>query len=139
MSYMNAADLVVSMGGYGTICEILSLNKQAVIIPRVRPVEEQWIRASRMAELSLLHTIHPDDLTPEYLMATVQAVLRPDSNNLKTSFHPSLDALPNLAMSVLNHLMEGSWQESVFPREDPQDLPALASAYCGLPDQQLAH
>ena len=139
MSYMNAADLVVSMGGYGTICEILSLNKQAIVIPRVRPVEEQWIRASRMAELSLLHTIHPEDLTPEYLMATVQAVLRPDSNNLKTSFQPSLDALPNLAMSVLNHLMEGSWQESVFPREDPQDLPALASAYCGLPDQQLAH
>ncbi len=138
MSYMNAADLVVSMGGYGTICEILSLNKQAVIIPRVKPVEEQWIRASRMAELNLIHTIHPDDLTPEHLMATVQAVLGPNTNNLKKSFQLSLDALPNLAMSVLNHLMKGSWQESVVPREDPQVLPAVASTYCGLSDRQLA-
>ncbi len=139
MSYMNAADLVVSMGGYGTVCEILSLNKQAVVIPRVKPVEEQWIRASRMAKLGLLHTIHPDDLSPDYLMTTVQAVLQQDTKNLNTTCQPSLDALPNLAMSVLNHLMEGNWQESVFSREDLQVLPALASTYCGLLDQQLAH
>jgi predicted glycosyltransferase len=140
MSYMNAADLVVSMGGYGTICEILSLNKQAVIIPRVKPVEEQWIRASRMAELELLHTIHPDDLTPDYLMATVQAVLRRDARNLKTTCQLSLDALPNLAMSVLNHLMEGSWQESLMAYQDAHSLmPALASTSSAPSDQRLSH
>jgi len=138
MSYMNAADLVVCMGGYGTICEILSLNKQAIVIPRVKPVEEQGIRASRMAELNLIHTIHPDDLTPDYLMATVQGLLRPTTTHFKTTCQLSLDALPNLAMSVLNHLMEGSWQENILPREDQQILPALASTYCGLPNQQLS-
>ncbi|MFQ5544184.1 MAG: glycosyltransferase family protein, partial [Nitrospiria bacterium] len=49
MSYMEAADVVVSMGGYNTICEILTLRKRAVVVPRVKPVEEQWIRAERMA------------------------------------------------------------------------------------------
>lgn len=133
MSYMNAADLVVSMSGYGTICEILSLNKPAIVIPRVHPVKEQWIRASRMAELGLLQAIHPDDLTPEYFMTTLQAALLRHNKKLKTSFPINLDALPTLAMSVLNHLMGGGWQDNFLPREDSQELSTLTYHYCGLP------
>jgi predicted glycosyltransferase len=40
--------------------EILSLRKRAVVVPRTQPVEEQWIRAQRMAELGLFAAIHPD-------------------------------------------------------------------------------
>ncbi len=75
MSYMAAADVVVSMGGYNTICEFLSLNKPAIVVPRVRPVEEQWIRAERMARLGLLRVIHPDRLTPAILAESVAAEL----------------------------------------------------------------
>jgi predicted glycosyltransferase len=64
-NYMNAADLVVCMGGYNTMCEILSLEKQAIVVPRVAPVNEQWIRARRMQALGLVDVIHPDELTPE--------------------------------------------------------------------------
>jgi len=46
MSYMAAADLVVSMAGYNTVCEILTLRKPAIPVPRVKPVQEQWIRAT---------------------------------------------------------------------------------------------
>ena len=67
MSYMNAADVVVSMAGYNTICELLTLHKRAVLVPRVRPVQEQKIRAERMAELSAFHMIHPDHLSPRAL------------------------------------------------------------------------
>src|SRR5678816_3723276 len=56
------------MGGYNTICEILSLRKKAIIVPRVKPVQEQWIRAERMSRLGLFRCIHPDDLTPAGLM-----------------------------------------------------------------------
>ena len=129
MSYMDAADLVVSMGGYGTICEILSLNKPAVVIPRAKPVEEQWIRASRMAELGMLHTIHPNDVTPEGFMETVQTVLHKHQVEPDTSQQLNLDALPNLTLSVLNHLMKGNWQENFMPGyEAPSLMPALASA-----------
>ena len=40
-----AADLVVSMGGYNTICELLSLGTVALIVPRDTPRKEQLIRA----------------------------------------------------------------------------------------------
>ncbi|WP_179137723.1 glycosyltransferase family protein [Candidatus Entotheonella palauensis] len=61
---MAKADVVVTMGGYNTVCELLSLSKRAIVVPRIRPVEEQWIRASRMARLGWLRVIHPDRLTP---------------------------------------------------------------------------
>jgi predicted glycosyltransferase len=70
-SYMLAADLVVSMAGYNTIVEILSMNKRAVVVPRVKPVQEQWIRASRLDGLGLLKCLDPSELTPERLMKAV--------------------------------------------------------------------
>ncbi len=75
MSYLGAADAVVSMGGYNTVCEILSLQKNAIIIPRVRPVQEQLIRAERMSERGYFQFIHPDALTAENLMQALQAQL----------------------------------------------------------------
>src|SRR3546814_15469326 len=42
---------VIAMGGYNTFCEILSLNKRAVIVPRKLPRMEQFIRDSRAQEL----------------------------------------------------------------------------------------
>jgi len=68
---MLAADLVVSMAGYNTIVEILSMNKRAVVVPRVKPVQEQWIRAQRLDELGVLKCIDPSGLTPERLMNAV--------------------------------------------------------------------
>ena len=41
MSLIDAADLVVAMGGYNTVCEVLTLGKRAIVVPRVRPVQEQ--------------------------------------------------------------------------------------------------
>src|SRR6266498_159441 len=61
------ADRVIAMGGYNTMCEVLSFEKRALIVPRVRPKPEQWIRAKRMQELGLVGMLHPDQLTPEAL------------------------------------------------------------------------
>lgn len=35
------ADIVVSMAGYNTVCELLSHEKRAVLVPRAEPVREQ--------------------------------------------------------------------------------------------------
>jgi predicted glycosyltransferase len=75
MSLMAAADVVLSMGGYNTVCELLTLNKRFVVVPRVRPVQEQVIRAMRMAARGLLRTLHPDDLTPAALWRALNAEL----------------------------------------------------------------
>ncbi len=72
---MAAADVVVAMGGYNTVCEVLSLQKHAVIMPRCRPRLEQWIRCSRMADLGLLSVVHPDHDPASRLMHEVRAAL----------------------------------------------------------------
>jgi predicted glycosyltransferase len=68
---MGAADVVVSMAGYNTVCEVLSLGKRCVAVPRVHPVKEQWIRAERLQARGLLTAIHPEFLTPESMRASV--------------------------------------------------------------------
>ncbi len=105
-SYMNASDLVVSMGGYSTVCEILSLKKRAIIVPRVRPVEEQLIRAERMARLDLLTTIHPDSLTPQGLLDTILVEISSDQ-----PLRPTLDltALPTLT-NFVSMLLDGTYE-----------------------------
>lgn len=75
LEYMVAADLVVSMGGYNTLMEILSLEKRALIIPRVDLRLEQLIRALLFERLGLIQMVHPDQLTPETLAETFLAAL----------------------------------------------------------------
>jgi predicted glycosyltransferase len=61
------ADRVIAMGGYNTVCEILSFQKTAVIVPRTHPRREQLIRAERLRDLGLLDMIRPESLTPDAL------------------------------------------------------------------------
>ncbi|NJN20867.1 MAG: glycosyltransferase [Leptolyngbya sp. RL_3_1] len=98
-SYMTAADVVVSMGGYNTVGEILTLQKRAVIVPRTQPVEEQWIRAEQMAALNLLTAIHPDDLTPARLAQAVLHELQTEA--IAPSYSLDLNAMPRITAALL--------------------------------------
>ncbi len=73
MSLMEAADVVVSMAGYNTVCEILSARRPAVVVPRVLPVTEQLIRAEKLARTGRLTMVHPDEADPAALR---DAILR---------------------------------------------------------------
>lgn len=64
---MQNAECILSMGGYNTTTEILSLNKRALIVPRITPRKEQWIRASRLAEMGVVDCLHPDSLNADAL------------------------------------------------------------------------
>ncbi|MBA4268224.1 MAG: hypothetical protein C0447_02190 [Methylobacterium sp.] len=55
---MNRAHCVVAMGGYNTFCEVLSFDKPALIVPRVKPRLEQAIRAERADHLKLVDVLH---------------------------------------------------------------------------------
>ena len=48
---------VVCMGGYNTFCEVLSLDKPSVIVPREVPRLEQTLRANRADELKLARVL----------------------------------------------------------------------------------
>jgi predicted glycosyltransferase len=99
MSYMAVADTVVAMGGYNTICEILAADKPAVIIPRIKPAQEQLMRSARMQRLGLFKAIHPDQLTPARLMRSVLHQLHQDA--LKPALKLDLDALPRINKHLL--------------------------------------
>jgi len=62
-----AADVVVSMGGYNTLCEILTQRTVSLVIPRETPRKEQMIRARTFKRQNLIDYIPWDDLTPELL------------------------------------------------------------------------
>ena len=73
---MAAADLVVGMGGYNTICEILSLKKPSLIIPRSTPRQEQEIRARAMGKRGLLEYLPWKELSPGALRDKIWTMLQ---------------------------------------------------------------
>ena len=96
MSYMNAADIVISMAGYNTICELLTLRKRSIVVPRVRPIEEQKIRAERLAGFRAFRTILPDELTPRTLESAIEEELQLAQSAVPVSTCIDLGALPRI-------------------------------------------
>lgn len=98
MACVEAADVVVSMGGYNTLCEVATLRKRAVVVPRVRPVEEQRIRADRFARAGIVRALHPDGLDGDRLAAAVLDELR--ARPAQAPGRLDLDALPRITNQV---------------------------------------
>jgi predicted glycosyltransferase len=71
-----AADVVVSMGGYNTLCEILGQGTISLVIPRETPRMEQIIRARAFNRQNLVDYIPWDDFTPELLREKIVSLLQ---------------------------------------------------------------
>ena len=102
MSYVNTADLVVSMCGYNTITEVLQKGKKAIVVPRIKPGREQLIRAQSMAKAGLIETIHPKELNPDLLVKTILNSLAVTKSSLRKVNNLEFSGLPQVA----NHLAE---------------------------------
>jgi predicted glycosyltransferase len=90
---MQKARAIVAMGGYNTFCEILSLNKPALIVPRTRPRREQYIRAVEAERLGLVTMLSEDDA-------------RRDPLRMATALH-ALPAQPAPSQVVVPGLLDG--------------------------------
>jgi len=73
MHLLKRADRIVAMGGYNTTCEALSLGKRTLIVPRVTPRSEQWIRATSLEGLGLVDVLHPGAVNPGALTAWLRS------------------------------------------------------------------
>ncbi len=71
-----AADCVVSMGGYNTMCEIVGAARPSLIIPRSVPREEQIIRARLFAARGLLEFIPWETVEPGPMLECILKLLR---------------------------------------------------------------
>jgi predicted glycosyltransferase len=94
-----AADRVVTMGGYNSVCEALSYGVPALVVPRVRPRREQLVRAEHFAKLGLLEMLHPDDLTPEAIARWLEGEPLRHSGAGAVDFK-GLERLPELAKNL---------------------------------------
>lgn len=94
-SLMAKAAGVVAMGGYNTFCEILSLDKRALIIPREKPRLEQTIRAQRAQDLGLTQMLREDPARNPRVMA--EALRRLPQQN-----RPSEVVVPGLLEGLNN-------------------------------------
>jgi predicted glycosyltransferase len=115
MSLMAAADVVVSMGGYNTVCELMTLKKRVVVVPRVRPVKEQLIRAERLAARGLLRMLHPDQLAPDMLWSTLRAELAAWQGGTPQPHLSAMNGLEQTTAALLEQLGLGA----------PAALPAM--------------
>jgi predicted glycosyltransferase len=101
MSLMAAADVVLAMGGYNTVCELLTLRKRALLVPRVKPGLEQLIRAECMASIGLVRMLHPDALSPAALLAGIWAELAALDAHQTSPELSQLDGLAHVTGALL--------------------------------------
>lgn len=94
IALIDGADRFIGMGGYNTICEILSLNKDALIVPRATPRAEQLIRAERLAAHGLIDMLHPDDISADRLTAWMERPRR--QSNFASPIN--MDGLENVGL-----------------------------------------
>jgi predicted glycosyltransferase len=98
---LRCADQVIAMAGYNTMCEIVSLAKQALIVPRDRPRTEQLIRAERFHGLGAVDMIHPVSLRPEALSRWLNAGPRSPRRPRRVVDLDGVAQLPVLLQEVL--------------------------------------
>src|SRR2546430_4243735 len=120
IALIERADRVIAMGGYNTICEVLSFEKHALIVPRVKPEPEQWIRAERLRDMGLVDVLHPDQLDPAALAAWLARDLGPPPASRSRIDLGGLTRTPGLLAELLG-----------VPAGPPQ-LAAAAAAEMGL-------
>ncbi|SFU20818.1 glycosyltransferase family protein [Mesorhizobium sp. YR577] len=100
------AKAVVAMGGYNTYCEILSFDKPALIVPRVKPREEQLIRARRAAELGLIDMLLPEEAADSQRFADALKALPGRPRPSQSNPHLTLEGLPHISEIVAELLEE---------------------------------
>jgi predicted glycosyltransferase len=109
---------VVAMGGYNTFCEILSFDKPAVIVPRIAPRLEQFIRAERAENIGLTRML-PDDGVRD-ASGMIQAL-----RGLADQAPPSSAVIPGLLDGLENvERLMARW----LPRRPSPDGPAAQPA-----------
>lgn len=70
-----SSDLVVTMPGYNTACELLSSGARAIVVPRSGPSLEQRMRATQLERWGRAIALEPVDLDPGRLAGAIEHAL----------------------------------------------------------------
>jgi predicted glycosyltransferase len=106
LSYIEAADALVTMAGYNTTVEVLRAGKPVVMVPRPGPSAEQRMRAALFSARAWVDAVPPERLAPAALGAAVLRSLdAPATEGNGTGSHraPALDGLRVAVDALLGH------------------------------------
>jgi predicted glycosyltransferase len=73
------------MAGYNSLCEVVSLRKKALVVPRLGPRAEQRMRAELFQEKGLIDVLDPQEVSPKNLAQRI-------SEDLERTDFPLVDA-----------------------------------------------
>ncbi len=109
LSYMEKADVSISMAGYNTCMNILSTGVQALVLPfKGGNNDEQTLRARKLEALGLLSVLEPFRLEAVYLAEQIKRKLKPQDkrttlnlNGVETTTQllQTLTKTPNISTS----------------------------------------
>lgn len=100
-AWIERASVVVTMAGYNSLCEVMRLQRKALVVPRAGPSAEQRIRGRLFSERRLVRLLDPVDLDPERLAAELGRLLGDEAiPNLANI--PPLDGAQRAADLLLN-------------------------------------
>lgn len=63
LPWIVAAQAVIAMGGYNSVCEALSARRPLLVVPRVKPRQEQLVRAKALCDAGVLDYLDPRELS----------------------------------------------------------------------------
>lgn len=106
-SVIAAADVVVSMAGYNTACEVLGAGVRSVVVPRAAPRQEQRIRAERLEGLGRVRVVTAEALGGESLAGATRESLEspPPAVTLRLD---GLDQVGNAVRRELASVVNGN-------------------------------
>ena len=103
--HIRHAAAVISMGGYNTVCEIMSTNVPALIVPRSQSRAEQRIRAISLAKAGYLEHQDIGALTPAFLAGWLAARLGTTVDRRRAVLD-GLIRVPQLAAELLQPVLQ---------------------------------
>jgi predicted glycosyltransferase len=105
---MRASALIVAMGGYNTLCEILASGRPAVIVPRSHPRLEQYLRTQAFAARGFVDMLPAAELTPAGLAVAVERGLEQGAMAPAARALWDANGLPRIAAHIA-HLLPTGW------------------------------
>ena len=109
MSYLAAADLSISMGGYNTTMNLLAARVPALVSPFGQN-REQRLRAQRLQALGALRLLEDGELEPARLAALMERNLR-------------AGARPDPGVDLAGAAATAAWIETGRPRTGGECVP----------------
>lgn len=107
------SELVISMGGYNSVVELLHMKKYPLILPRVMPREEQLIRARVFREKGLCDYIHPSELSAETLSQKIKEMVKIDRTNIPSLSTNGLENVKRFIEETLECQKSGSFSKVI--------------------------